>query len=150
MKTIKFEDVDKYIGVAAEPTEWFKITQDQITQFADTTLDQYYIHTDPEKAKHGPFGATIAHGMLTLSMLPHFSYDYGYVIEGTSAILNYGFNRVRFIHPVKVDSRVRAIATLLSVTEKASGQYLLEIDVEIEIENESKPALRASTLVMQM
>ena len=128
--------------------EWFQVTQDQINQFADVTHDHQFIHVDPERAKDTPFGTTIAHGMLTLSMLTHLSAGassappdpakYAGVLMG----INYGFNKVRFVNPVKVGSRIRARAVTTNAELKGNA-----IDVTrtftIEIEGEDKPALVA-------
>ncbi len=128
--------------------EWFQITQDQINQFADVTLDHQFIHVDPERAKATPFGTTIAHGMLTLSMLTHLAAGassappdpakYAGVLMG----INYGFNKVRFVNPVKVGSRIRARAVTTNAELKGNA-----IDVTrtftVEIEGEDKPALVA-------
>ena len=150
IETVSFEALKELVGVPQEPTDWLTVTQEQINQFGDCTRDNYYIHVDEEKAKKGPFGATIAHGMLTLSMIPYFSYAKSLRIDGTSSLLNYGFDEVRFTNPVKVNSRIRACLTLLSVVEKKPGRYLLKSEVVIEIENETRPALRAVWLGMQL
>jgi len=128
--------------------EWFEVTQDQINQFADVTDDHQFIHIDPEAAKATPFGTTIAHGFLTLSMLtkltvgassaPHDAARFDGVLMG----INYGFNKVRFVNPVKVGSRIRARAVTGSVELKGNS---LEIsrNITVEIEGEDKPALVA-------
>jgi len=126
------------------------VTQDQINQFADCTLDHQFIHVDPEKAKDTPFGGTIAHGFLSLSLLSYFSKDFSVVIDGVYMGVNYGFNKVRFIAPVKVDSRIRCTGKVLEIIEKKPGQFLLTYDVSIEIEGEDKPALKAEWVNMQM
>jgi acyl dehydratase len=150
MNIVTKEQIQKQIGVALEPTPWHSVTQDQINQFADSTLDHQFIHTDPEKAAQTPFGSTIAHGFLTLSMLSHFAESFSYVIEGTYMGINYGFDSVRFIAPVKVDSRIRAHAKLVGVVEKNPGQFMIKTDVTIEIEGQEKPALKAVWIGMQM
>lgn len=128
--------------------EWFQVTQDQIDQFADVTQDHQFIHVDPEAAKNTPFGTTIAHGFLTLSMLTHLAHGASSApsdpsrYEGLLMGINYGFNRVRFVNPVKVGSRIRARAVTANVEVKGSS-----IDVTrnftVEIEGEEKPALIA-------
>lgn len=150
MKVISKDDINKYIGVDIEPTDWFVVNQDQINQFADCTLDHQFIHTDPVKAQGTIFGSTIAHGLLSLSMLPYFAESFGYLLEGASIGVNYGFDKVRFIHPVKVNSRIRAHAKLVSVEEKNPGQYTFKTEVVVEIEGEKKPALMAVWLAMQI
>ena len=134
----------------SEPTAWHQVTQDQINQFADATLDQQFIHTDPEKARHTPFGGTIAHGFLSLSLLSHFAESFGLQIEGTYMGINYGFDKVRFLAPVKVDSRIRAHAKTVDILEKKPGQYMMKTEVTVEIEGEEKPALKADWLTMLM
>lgn len=143
-----FELFQADVGNDEGTGEWFEVTQDQIDQFADVTFDHQFIHVDPEAAKATPFGGTIAHGFLTLSMLTHLS-------AGTSSTppdpakfagflmgVNYGFNKVRFVNPVKVGSRIRARAVTSNVELKGSS-----IDVTrnftVEIEGEEKPALVA-------
>jgi len=150
MKVISTNDIDKYIGVDIEPTDWFVVNQDQINQFADCTLDHQFIHTDPAKARATMFKSTIAHGLLSLSMLPYFAESFGYHLKGTRLGLNYGFDKVRFIHPVKVNSRIRAHAKLIAVDERKPGQYVFSTEVVVEIEGETKPALTAVWLAMQI
>ncbi len=150
MKTIKRDEVAQYAGYESEPTEWFEVKQDQINQFADCTLDHQFIHIDPAKAKETPFGTTIAHGFLSLSMLSHFSEQFGLVIEGTYMGVNYGFDSVRFISPVKVNSRIRAHAKTIEIIEKNPGQFMSKTEVTVEIEGEEKPALKAVWIGMQM
>ena len=150
MKMIKRDEVAQYAGYEAEPTDWFEVKQEQINTFADCTLDHQFIHVDPDKAKETPFGTTIAHGFLSLSMLSHFSEQFGLVIEGTYMGVNYGFDSVRFISPVKVNSRIRAHAKTLEIIEKNPGQFMSKTEVTVEIEGEEKPALKAVWIGMQM
>ncbi|MED5534483.1 MAG: MaoC family dehydratase [Pseudomonadota bacterium] len=140
-----FELVDQDLGVS----DWFQIDQDRINQFADVTEDHQFIHVDPIRAADSPFNGTIVHGMLTLSMIIHFCDNFVPSIEGVRMVINYGFDRVRFAAPVKVDGRVRAAAKLIEVKER-SGQILVKVKVTIEIENESKPALVAEWLTMHL
>ncbi|GAB3105812.1 MaoC family dehydratase [Pseudomaricurvus hydrocarbonicus] len=147
---IKKDEIEQYIGRESEPTEWFTVTQDQIDQFADCTHDHQFIHVDPEKAKETPFGTTIAHGFLSLSMLSHFSEEFGMAIEGVYMGINYGFDSVRFLSPVKVNSRIRARAKNLEIVEKNPGQFVTKTEVTIEIEGVEKPALKAVWIGMQM
>jgi acyl dehydratase len=128
--------------------EWVLIDQDRIDAFADCTLDRQFIHTDPESAAKTPFGGTIAHGFLSLSLLSHFAESVGCAFENMVMGLNYGFDKIRFLAPVKVNSRVRAKALLLDVTEKNPGQFLIKQQVSIEIEGEPTPALIAEWLTM--
>ncbi len=150
VKTINKEEIAQYIDYQAQPTPWHTVTQAQINQFADCTLDQQFIHVDPEAAKETPFGSTIAHGFLSLSMLSHFAEDYSLIIEGFYMGLNAGFDKVRFLQPVKVDSRIRAHAKTLSIEEKKPGQFRLSTEVTIEIENCDTPALVAQWISVQM
>lgn len=150
MKTIKREDIAQYQNFELESSEWHTVTQEQINQFADCTLDHQFIHIDPEKASQTPFGGTIAHGFLTLSMLSHFSEQFALVIEGTYMGVNYGFDSVRFISPVKVGKKIRAHAKSLEIIEKRPGQFMSRTEVTVEIEGEEKPALKAVWIGMQM
>lgn len=150
MKTIKREDIAQYQNVELESSEWHTVTQEQINQFADCTLDHQFIHIDPEKAGQTPFGGTIAHGFLTLSMLSHFSEQFALVIEGTYMGVNYGFDSVRFISPVKVGKKIRAHAKSIEIVEKRPGQFMSRTEVTVEIEGEEKPALKAVWIGMQM
>lgn len=113
-----FKNLDELVGAkGAElgPTEWLEIGQDRVNKFAEATEDHQWIHVDPERAADGPFGGTIAHGLLTLSLLPYFSHHL-YRVEGISLAVNYGYNKVRFITPVKVGAKVRARAVVTDVT----------------------------------
>ncbi|MEJ2172615.1 MAG: MaoC family dehydratase [Woeseiaceae bacterium] len=148
--TVSRADIDKYIGYEAEPTEWHTITQEQINQFADCTLDHQYIHVDPERAKQTPFGTTIAHGFLSLSLLSYFATQYSIVIEGITMAINSGFDKVRFLAPVKVGSRIRAVAKVAAVAETKPGQFRIRTDVTVEIEGEDTPALVAEWIGVQI
>ena len=144
------KDIADYVGFEPEPTHWFTVTQDQINQFADCTLDHQYIHIDPAKAKDSPFGSTIAHGFLSLSMLSHFSESYSVLIDGAYMGINYGFDKVRFIAPVKVNSRIRAVPRIIDITEKKPGHYQFRTEVIVEIEGSEKPAMTVDWLTVQM
>ena len=148
--TIKKDELAKYIDHQAEPTSWHQVTQAQIDQFADCTLDHQFIHVDEEAAGKTPFGSTIAHGFLSLSMLSHFAESYSLIIEGFYMGLNAGFDKVRFLQPVKVNSRIRAHAKTLSIVETKPNQYRINTEVTIEIENFEKPALVAQWISVQM
>lgn len=143
-------DIDNYIGYQAEPTEWHQVVQEQINQFADCTLDHQFIHIDPEAAKNTPFGSTIAHGFLTLSMLSHFAEQYSLIIDGFYMGINSGFDKVRFLQPVTVNSKIRAHAKTIEIEEKKPGQYRLKTEVSIEIEGNNTPALVAEWISIQM
>jgi len=144
------DNVRSLIGSELGVSEWIGIDQARINAFADTTEDHQYIHVDPARAAQTPFGGTIAHGFLTLSLLPRMMQDIGAGMEGAVMGINYGFDKVRFLAPVKVDSRVRARAKLLDAQEKASGQFLIKQEITVEIENGSKPALVCEWLTMVM
>lgn len=124
------------------------IDQDRVNAFADATLDHQFIHVDLDRAAMTPFGGTIAHGFLTLSLLPHFLQSAAVPVEGTVMAINYGADKVRFLQPVKVGSRIRARAVLTSVDERRSGQWLLKETVTVEIEGEQKPAMVAEALML--
>jgi len=150
MNTIQKSDIINQIGKTSAPTDWFTVRQEQIDLFAECTLDRQYIHIDPVKAKETQFGSTIAHGFLSLSMLSYFAASFAKIIDGTYMGINYGFDKIRFITPVKVNSRIRAHATLLDITEKHPGQFVTKTEVSIEIEGEEKPALVAIWIGVQM
>jgi len=150
MLIITRKNMTDVIGEQLGSSDWFKVEQSQIDQFADCTHDHQFIHVNPEKAAKTPFGSTIAHGFLSLSMLSFFAESFGAVVDGVQMGINYGFDKVRFIAPVKVDSRIRCHATLQNVIEKKPGQFMITFAVEIEIEGSEKPALKAEWLTMQM
>lgn len=137
------------IGQDAGTSEWFTIDQQRVNDFADVTLDHQFIHVDPVKAAQSPFGTTIAHGFLTLSMLAYFLQNgVGVDIPNRTMGVNYGFDKVRFLQPVKVGSRIRAKATVLEAAEKSPGQFLFKLDITVEIEGQDKPAIKAEWLSM--
>ena len=146
------EVFSKYVGKEEAPGEWFEITQERINQFADCTLDHQFIHVDPEKCKElSPFGVPIAHGFLTLSMLTHLAgsikaeYLEGYA--GMVAGVNYGFDKVRFPSPVKVNSRIRMVRTLSKVDLKGNTVQLTQT-CKVEIEGQDKPGCIAEWLTL--
>jgi len=146
--TVPKDQLSDYIGKDLEPSEWIKIDQPRINMFADATEDHQFIHVDPEKAKDTPFGGTIAHGYLSLSLIPHLSMLTAVVPENVAMTINYGLNKVRFLSPVKVDSEVRALTKVVEVVEKRAGQVMMTNEVTIEIRGESKPALIAETIAL--
>ncbi len=148
--TMNKDNVRSLIGSELGVSGWIRIEQARIDAFADTTEDHQFIHVDPGRAAATPFGGTIAHGFLTLSLLPRFMADIGGGMEDAMMGLNYGFDKIRFLAPVKVNSRVRARAKLLDVQEKAPKQFLIKQEITVEIENESKPALVGEWLTMVM
>ena len=138
-----------YIGKEVGLTDWFEIDQDRINNFAEATGDFQYIHVDEERASETPFGATIAHGFLTLSLLSKLSSMSGGIkLENSVMGINYGLNKVRFLNPVKVNSKIRARFELISAEEKKPNHYLLMHNVTVEIAGEEKPALIAEWLGM--
>jgi acyl dehydratase len=143
MKTIKAADLQAAVGTDLGVSDWITIEQDRVNQFADVTEDHQFIHVNPEMAKMTPFGGPIAHGFLTLSLLSKFSEQGGLIIEGVKMGVNYGFEKVRFLAPVKVGKKVRGHFKLKAAEEKRPGQYLLTYEVTVEIEGEEKPALVA-------
>ena len=149
MKTIKAADLQAAVGTDLGVSDWITIEQDRVNQFADVTEDHQFIHVNPEMAKMTPFGGPIAHGFLTLSLLSKFSEQGGLIIEGVKMGVNYGFEKVRFLAPVKVGKKVRGHFKLKAAEEKRPGQYLLTYEVTVEIEGEEKPALVADWLGMQ-
>jgi acyl dehydratase len=136
--TTGLDGIKALLGQDLGTGEWLEITQERVNAFADATDDHQWIHTDVEKAKNGPFGATIAHGFLTLSLLPALSGGTTRV-EGVRMAINYGLNRVRFPAPVRVGSRIRARTKNLSVVDVEGGVQVVN-EVTIEIEGEAKPA----------
>tara|TARA_B110000003_G_scaffold275770_1_gene319409 strand:- start:8 stop:469 length:462 start_codon:yes stop_codon:yes gene_type:complete len=147
---IKKSEIEQYVGHICEPTDWFKVTQEQVNAFADCTLDRQFIHVDPEAAAKSPFGGTIAHGFLTLSMLAYFSQSFSLSIEGSYMGVNKGFDKVRFVAPVPVGSRIRCHTTVAEINQKKPGQYDFKMDISVEIEGGDKPALVAEWLSVQM
>lgn len=124
----------KYVNHQLPPTDWVQITQKQIDQFADCTLDHQFIHINPEQAKATPFGSTIAHGFLILSMLSHFAESYSPLMENIQMGINAGFDKIRFIQPVPVDSRIRAHAKIIEIVEDRTNHFKFKTIVTLEIE----------------
>jgi acyl dehydratase len=144
-----FTDIDQLaaaVGAYLGTSDWFEIDQDRVDLFADATDDHQWIHVDHERAAQGPFGGTIAHGYLTVSLIPALSKTI-FSVETDGPRLNYGLNKVRFPNPVKVGSRVRAQATLAELVDVAAGKQLV-VRYTIEIEGEDKPACVAETVVL--
>jgi acyl dehydratase len=146
MPISSLDEIRARVGCEVGVSSWLVIDQDRIEKFADATEDHQFIHVDPEAAARTPFGRTIAHGFLTLSLLSRMAAEATLVPEGLKMAVNYGFDRVRFLAPVKSGKRVRGRFTLDSVDEKAAGQWLLRHTVTVEIEGEDKPALTAQWL----
>ena len=132
-------------GAELGPTEWLEITQDRVDLFADATEDHQWIHVDPERAASGPFGGTIAHGLLTLSLLPYFTHQL-YTVDNIAMAINYGYNKVRFITPVRVGARLRARAVIASVAQ-LDNAVQATLNTTVEIEGAEKPAAVAESIV---
>ena len=129
-------------------SDWIEISQERINQFADCTEDHQFIHVDPERAKTGPFGRTIAHGFLTLSMLTRLAAAGTWMPEGIKAAINYGFNKVRFIAPVPSGSKIQSVMKLTGVEEKENGRVLITVTHTVNAEGSEKPSLVAEWLMM--
>ncbi len=142
------DTLDQFIGHELGTSGWITVDQARINAFADCTEDHQWIHTDPERAAATPGGTTIAHGFLTLSLLPALRNEIGVVPDGVARVLNYGLDRVRFLASVKSGARVRARVHLTEVAPKGEGRLLLKTENTIEIEGEAKPALIADTLAL--
>ena len=148
-KKVNVKDLSGFLGKEVGLTDWIEINQDQINKFADATGDFQYIHVDEARAAKTPFGATIAHGFLTLSLLSKLSSMGGGIkLENAVMGINYGLDKVRFVSPVRVNSKVRARFQLISAEEKKPKHYLLKHNVTVEIEGDEKPALIAEWLGM--
>ena len=147
-RTIKPADLPSLVGQESEPSSWFEITQDRVNRFADATNDHQFIHVDEARAARTPFRSTIAHGYLTLSLVPFLTAEKAPTFEGLVMGINYGSDKVRFLQPVPVGGRVRARQKYLEVVEKNPRQWLIKSLVTIEIEGTAKPALVAETLAM--
>jgi acyl dehydratase len=146
MRDVPADRLHEYVGTCLGRSDWLTIDQGRINDFADATGDHQFIHVDPERAATGPFGVTIAHGLLTLSLIPSLMSQVMVFPAGMKMAINYGMDSVRFIQPVKVDSHVRLKVELTEVSEKKPGQWLMKILATLEIEGESKPAYIAEPL----
>jgi acyl dehydratase len=136
------------VGNKTDPGRWFVMDQNRIDAFADCTEDQQFIHVDQEAAKQTPFGTTIAHGFLTLSMLAKMAEDVLVAPEGLAMGMNYGFDKVRFLAPVKSGKRVRCHSEIAKIDQKDDKRFLVTQAITVEIEGEDKPALVAEWLNM--
>jgi acyl dehydratase len=148
MRVVPFDEIETYLGQETHRSDWFTVDQDRINAFADATLDHQWIHVDLDAAKAGPFGNTIAHGFLTLSLLPYLGAGSLIVPEGVVMAINYGSDKVRFLNPVTVGSRIRLVSTFNGFSEKSPGRYLINQGVVMEIEGSETPALIAETLTL--
>ncbi|WP_420583455.1 MaoC family dehydratase [Ruegeria sp.] len=143
------EQLERTIGQEIGTSDWIEITQEVIDSFADVTHDHQWIHLDPEKAaKETPYGGTIAHGFLTLSLCSRFARDVIAPMDGEAMAINYGFNKLRFLSPVPSGSRIRGRFHLQNVTRKGDTSILRTMDLSVEIEGGDTPALVAEWLGM--
>jgi acyl dehydratase len=149
MAEISLADVPGLVGQEVGVSDWITVDQTMINQFADATLDHQFIHVDPERAAtESPFGGTIAHGFLTLSLLSAMNFDAIPKIREQTMGINYGFDRVRFMSPVRSGARVRGAFTLAEHRFRGAGMLMMTYDVSVEIENEKKPALTATWITI--
>lgn len=146
--TAVLKDLEQKIGQEIYLSDWTQVTQEQINKFADCTKDDQWIHVDPEKAAQGPFKTTIAHGYLTLSHLPFFSYQVPLNMEGKKMAINYGLDKVRFLNPVPSGSKIRDRIVLKALEEKPGNRLLMTQTHTIEIEGQDKPACMADALAI--
>lgn len=147
-----FTSVDELAALTGQAigySDWVTVTQEAVNLFADATGDHQWIHVDPEKAASGPFGTTIAHGFMTLSLLPQF-FKTMYRLDGIKMAVNYGLNKVRFPSPVPVGSRVRAQGSVVSVDDLGDGAYQITLSTAVEVEGSAKPACVAESVVRYM
>ena len=146
----KPSDLQSLVGQEVGLSRWITVDQARIDAFARITEDEQFIHVDPEAARTTPFGGTIAHGFLTLSLASAMSYDAVAPLDGVVMGVNYGFDKLRFLAPVPAGSNVRGRFKLLSAEDKGGGRWLLKHELTVEIEGADKPALIAEWLSMQM
>ena len=147
---ISVEELQSRVGETLGQSPWLPIEQRRVDRFADVTDDHQFVHVDPVRAAETPFGGTIAHGLLTLSLIVHLCLPFVPRLAGTKLLVNYGFDRVRFTAPVRVGKRIRAIATRAGVEQRKPGQVLVKLNVTIEVEDEVKPALTAEWLSLHV
>ena len=150
MKLVKPEEMENQVGVSLPAGEGFEIDQARINAFADCTEDHQFIHLDEEAAAQTPFGGTIAHGFLTLSLLTKLCAENGIYPEGIVMGVNYGLDKVRFLNPVRAGKRVRAHTEIVSVDRKDANRFLVKQAVTVEIEGEDTPAVYAEWLGMSI
>lgn len=144
------ESIRAKIGQEIGVSDWIEIDQARIDAFAKVTEDHQFIHVDPEAAKHTPFGGTIAHGFLSLSMLSRMGAGVDFFLDGVMMVVNYGFEKVRMVAPVRSGKRIRGRFVLKDVTERGPKQFLITLTATVEIEGEEKPALVADWLSLQV
>jgi acyl dehydratase len=142
------ERLQKYSGKEIGLSDWMEITQERINAFAECTEDRQWIHIDPEKAKHGPYGTTIAHGFLILSLLVHLTSKIELFQSGIQMVTNIGLNQVRFLNPVLAGSKIRNHAVLRRAIAKGKERILITLENTIEIEGSEKPAMVAEVIAL--
>lgn len=145
---VTLEEFSNSAGRVLAPSDWLEVTQERVQQFADATLDHQFIHLDPERAAATPFGGTIAHGYLTLSLLVYLNSQSAMEPEGMQMLINYGSDKVRFLAPVRVGSRIRSQQKVLEVSQRSATNWLVKLEVTVEIEGGSKPAMLAEVLML--
>ena len=149
MKNINIEKIQEMVGKELGASNWMEIDQNRINSFAECTGDYQYIHLDEEKTRaEASFGGTIAHGFLSLSLLSKFANESSFEFSNKKIIINYGFNKIRFINPVRAGKKIRAKFILLEVSQRKNSQMLIKFEVTIEIEGEDKPAVFAEWLTL--
>lgn len=146
MRFPSFDHLRAHVGQEISLSDWLLVTQDRVNQFAEVTNDPDWMHIDVERAKNGPVGQTIVQGFLTLSLLMYFTHQAAYLPKDVEYAFNYGLDRVRWISPVKVGTRIRNRMTLKAVTPKGHGRFLVTVMNTVEIENEDRPAMVAQWL----
>lgn len=145
--SMPWDELEKRVGSSFGPSAWVVVTQPVISSFADATGDHYFLHVDAERAAATPFNGTIAHGLLTLSLLPAMAYEVCPYVEGARYPLNFGFNKVRFVAPVPVGSRLRGHFALRRAERIRADQRQLIYVATVEIEGSARPALSAEWLM---
>lgn len=148
IRTMSIDEIKSYTGKEIGVSEWFMLDQEKINKFADITEDHMFLHVNPEAAKATPFGGTIAHGLFTLSMVPVMAYQAMPGVAGTRMGVNYGYNKVRFMAPVKSGKRIRGRFVVKAIEAQDGGRLQIVQDVTVEIEGEAKPALAAEWVTM--
>jgi acyl dehydratase len=148
MTAVSTADLQSKVGEELGVSDWFLVDQERIDAFADATMDHQFIHVDPAAAAMTPFGSTIAHGFLTLSLIVPLTTGSVPTPEGTLMGINYGLDKVRFLEPVRVNSRIRTRSVLRDVADKGDGRWLVKTEVTMEIEGSEKPAMVAESLAM--
>ena len=142
------EELEAAVGQEFGPSDWLLVDQQRIDRFAEATIDYQFIHVDPKAAAATPFGTTIAHGFLTLSLVTFLTSGLTPLPKGLTTVINYGLNKVRYLQPVKVDSEIRARIKILEARPRGRTRILMTSEVTIEIKGEKRPALLAEALIL--